>query len=230
MVWDLPTRFFHWLFAGSFAVAFLTSEVESLFALHVFAGLLMLVLIAFRLIWGLVGSRYARFSSFPLNPVAAAKYSLEVAKGSARRYVGHNPAGSLAIYAMILLGLVTAASGLATLLGGESFEDVHEAIAWGMLTVVGIHLFGVLVESLVHRENLAKSMVDGRKEGTPEDGIRSGRPFAGVALLTLVVLCAGVFIRGYDPAQNTLDLPFVGKQIALSDEGEGHEHHGGHED
>ncbi len=227
LVWDVPTRLFHWLFAGSFAVAFLTSEMESLFVVHVFAGLLMLALIAFRLVWGLVGSRYARFSSFPLNPVAAVKYGLEVAKGGARRYIGHNPAGSLAIYAMILLALLTAASGLGTLLGGEAFEDVHEGIAWGMLVVVGIHLLGVLVESLAHRENLAKAMVDGRKQGEPEDGIRSGRPFGTVALLTLVAAFAGVFLKGYDPAQDTLSLPFVGKQISLAHEG-GHE--GEHDD
>lgn len=226
LVWDIPTRLFHWLFAGSFAVAFLTSEVESLFALHVFAGLLMLALIAFRLVWGLIGSRYARFSSFPFNPVAAVRYGLEVVKGGARRYIGHNPAGSLAIYAMILLAPAIGASGLGTLLGGEAYREIHEGIAWGMLALVGIHLLGVLVESLAHRENLARAMVNGRKQGVSGDGIRSGRPFAAVALLTLVVAFAGVFVRGYDPTQDTVKLPFVGKQISLSHEGGHGEKHG----
>jgi len=225
LVWDIPTRLFHWLFAGAFAVAYLTAEAESFFPLHVFAGVLMLLLVAFRLVWGLVGSRYARFSSFRFQPKEGAKYFLQVITGRAQRYLGHNPAGSLAIYALLLLGATAALFGLATLLVGESFKEIHEALANAMLGVVVLHLGGVAVESLVHRENLAKAMVDGTKEGQPDEGIPSSRLLAGAVLLALVVGWGGIFVKGYDSAQQTLTLPFIGKSIAMSHpEEEGHHH------
>lgn len=223
LVWDLPTRLFHWLFAGAFATAYLTAESETFFPLHVFAGLLMLVLVGFRLVWGLTGSRYARFSSFLFSPAAGAKYVFEVLKGKARRHIGHNPAGSWAIYALILLGAGAAASGLSLLFLGESFEDLHEALANAMMAVVVVHLVGVAVESLAHRENLPKAMVDGCKEGRAEDGIPSSRRFAGAVLLALVVSLGGVFLKGYDGAGQTLTLPLVGKTLSLASiEGEEH--------
>lgn len=210
LVWDLPTRLFHWLFAASFAVAYLTAEAESLFALHVFAGLLMLVLVGYRLVWGVIGSRYAKFSSFLYGPVAAARYVLDTVKGSAARHIGHNPAGSWAIYALLLLGAGAAITGLATLLTGEAYEEIHEALANGMLAVVIVHLIGVVVESFAHRENLARAMVNGRKEGNAEDGIHSPRHLAAALLLALVVTAGGIFLKGYDAAQQTLTLPFAG--------------------
>lgn len=221
LVWDLPTRLFHWLFAGAFATAYLTAEFDSLFPLHLFAGLLMLVLLAFRLVWGLAGSRYARFASFRFSPAAGMNYLFEILKGHAKRHLGHNPAGSVAIYALLILGAVTAASGLSLLALGESFEDVHEALANAMLAVVAVHLIGVAVESLVHRENLAKAMVDGRKEGEAEAGIPSARPLAGAVLLALVVGLGGAFLKGYDGVHQTLALPVVGKTISLASPEEG---------
>jgi len=226
LVWDLPTRLFHWLFAGSFVVAYFTAESDSLFALHVFAGLLMLVLIAYRLVWGLVGSRYARFSSFLFSPAAAVRYAFAALKGQATRHIGHNPLGSWAIYAMILLGAGSAATGLATLLTGEVFKEVHEVLANGMLAVVVIHLIGVALASLVHKENLPRAMVNGHKEGPVEEGIRSPRYLAAALLVALVVASAGLFLKGYDSAQQTLVLPFVGKTLDLSGQeggGEGHD-------
>ncbi len=223
LVWDLPTRLFHWLFAGSFAIAYLTAGSEFFFPLHLFAGLLMLLLVGFRLVWGLTGSRYARFSSFLFSPAAGAKYVFDVLKGKAQRHIGHNPAGSWAIYALILLGAGAAASGLSLLVLGESLEDVHEALANAMMAVVVLHLVGVAVESLVHRENLPKAMVDGRKEGRTEESIPSPRRFAGAVLLALVVGLGGAFLKGYDGAGQTLTLPLVGKTLNLAYvEGEEH--------
>jgi Cytochrome b len=224
LVWDLPTRLFHWLFAGSFAIAYLTAESEAFFPLHLFAGLLMLVLVGFRLVWGLTGSRYARFSSFLFSPAAGAKYVFDVLKGKARRHIGHNPAGSWAIYVLILLGAGAAASGLSLLVLGESLEDVHEALANAMMAVVVLHLVGVAVESLVHRENLPKAMVDGYKEGETVQRIPSSRRFAGAVLLALVVGLGGVFLKGYDDVAQTLTLPLVGKTLDLASP-EGGEHH-----
>lgn len=223
LVWDIPTRVFHWLFAGAFATAYLTAESETLFPVHVFSGLLMLVLVGFRLVWGLTGSRYARFSSFLFSPAAGAKYVFDVLKGKAQRHIGHNPAGSWAIYALLLLGAAASASGLSTLFIGESLKDLHEALVNAMMAVVAVHLAGVAVESWVHRENLAKAMVDGHKEGEIQYGIPSSRRLAGAVLLVLVLGLGGVFFQGYDDVRQTLTLPVVGKTISLAPpEGGGH--------
>lgn len=225
LVWDIPTRLFHWLLAAAFAVAYITGETENLFPLHVFAGLLMLVLIAYRLVWGFMGSRYAKFSSFMYSPVAAGRYVLDVIKGSAKRFIGHNPAGSWAIYLLLLLGAGAAISGLMGLLGNENFEEIHEVLANGMLILVVVHLVGVLVESLAHKENLPRAMVTGQKDGSTEQGIASARPLGAVVLIALVAATGAVFLKGYDAAQQTLTLPFLSQPLDLSHEGgEGHEH------
>lgn len=226
LVWDVPTRLFHWLFAGSFAVAFLTAESESLLVVHIFAGLLMLFLVGFRIIWGVVGSRYACFSSFMYSPSEAFRYVLDVFKGGARRYIGHNPAGSWAIYALLAFGLFVTVSGLALVAGGEVFEEPHEALSFAMLALVVVHVIGVVVESLAHRENLTRAMIDGHKQGSPEEGIPSHRYWAGLVMVVLLaVFSYAFFTKHYDASRGTLDLPIVGKTLDLKQGGEGgHEH------
>jgi cytochrome b len=189
LVWDLPTRVFHWLLAVSFIGAFLTSESEYWRDIHVALGYTVVGLIGFRLVWGLVGSRYARFSSFAFGPSKVVAYLKSLLGGSPQHYVGHNPAGSSVIYGMLLLGLVTGASGYAIYneLGGEWLEELHEAAANTMLALVGVHVAGVLVSSLVHRENLVRSMVDGYKRGQATEGIRRAGWLVGLGLILGVV-------------------------------------------
>src|SRR5690349_14013981 len=103
-VWDLPVRVFHWLLAGSFAVAYLVAESDPLRGLHVILGYTATGLILFRIIWGFVGSQFARFSSFLFSPGAAIEYLRSLAK-QPQHYIGHTPAGSYAIYAILLAGL-----------------------------------------------------------------------------------------------------------------------------
>jgi cytochrome b len=204
LVWDIPTRLFHWLFAGAFAVAWLTSDSDSWLNLHVFAGYLMLGLLGFRLIWGFIGGRYARFASFRFNLKEGVAYLMQVLAGTARRHIGHNPAGSWAVYLLLTLGLLAGLSGMITLGGqegqgplaawvpywaGEAFKEVHEALASVMLGVVVLHLAGVALESWRHRENLPRAMVTGRKEGAPAAATPSRRLIS--ALLLLVAVGAG---------------------------------------
>ena len=165
-VWDLPTRLFHWSLAASFTIAYLTSESERWRDLHVNAGYAVAGLIAFRLVWGLVGTRHARFADFFPTPSRLKAYLGSLLAGRPQHYVGHNPAGALAIFALLALGALAAASGWATYeeLGGEWLEEVHEFFANAMLFVVGVHLAGVFVGSLLHRENLVRAMITGWKE------------------------------------------------------------------
>ena len=164
-VWDLPTRLFHWLLALSFAGAFLTSESERYRDIHVMLGYTMLALVAFRLVWGLIGTRYARFASFSYGPRAVLTYVKSLFAGAPQHYLGHNPAGGWSIYALLALSALAGVTGYATYndLGGHAMEEVHEALADGLLAFVVVHLAGVLASSLLHGENLVRSMITGYK-------------------------------------------------------------------
>ena len=221
LVWDIPTRLFHWLFALSFTIAFITAEADGWAGMHVFTGLLMLMLLAYRVIWGVIGSRYARFSTFLFSPVTAIKYLSDTVQGKAERHIGHNPAGSWAIYLLLLLGIGISVSGLPLLSSGEQFEEVHEVLSYGALAVVFVHIAGVIAASLMHRENLPRTMVTGYKAGEDAQAIPSSRPIAALVMLVLIIAFSTVFWKGWDAQTQTLTLPFLSQPLALGEHGEG---------
>lgn len=179
-VWDPLVRVFHWLLVAGFFTAYLT-EGDELLTIHSYAGYTVLSLVLVRLVWGLVGTRHARFADFVRRPGEVGRYARDVVKLHPRRYLGHNPAGGLMIVIMIISLLVTTLSGIAVYgaeeqagplagwLGGvnhswaEAFEELHEFFANFTLFLVVVHVAGVLVESLLHGENLVRSMITGRK-------------------------------------------------------------------
>lgn len=227
LVWDVPTRLFHWLFAFSFVVAFVTAEADGWAAMHVFAGLVMAGVLAYRLVWGIVGSRYARFASFVFGPVAAVRYLLDTLQGKAERHIGHNPAGSWVIYLLLLLGVGISVSGLVMLsAAGEQFEEVHEALSYGALAVVVVHIVGVIVASRLHRENLPRAMVTGRKQGEEAQAIPSARPVAALVMLALLAAFSVSYWQGWDPQTRSVTLPFLAQPLMLGEHGgEGGSHH-----
>ncbi|HEX8989494.1 MAG TPA: cytochrome b/b6 domain-containing protein [Rhodocyclaceae bacterium] len=177
LVWDAPTRLGHWLLAGAFATAWLTSESESWKNVHVAAGALMVAVALFRIFWGFVGSRHARFASFAYSPASALQYLRSLAARRPEHFTGHNPAGSYAIFLLLALTPIVGVSGWAAYneIGGSMSEELHEGAATAMLLVVAIHLAGVAVGSLLHRENLPRAMVTGRKQGDPTEAITAAR-------------------------------------------------------
>jgi cytochrome b len=177
-VWDPLVRLFHWVLVGAFAVAWL-SEDEWM-SLHSYAGYTIAGLLLFRLVWGLLGPRYARFSDFVNSPAIVFGYLKELMKLRARRYIGHNPAGGAMILALLLSLMVTSLTGMLaygavgsgplaelfinqTSYGSEWLEEIHEFFANFSLLLVVIHLGGVALESLLHKENLVRSMFTGIK-------------------------------------------------------------------
>jgi cytochrome b len=188
LVWDVPTRVFHWLLVVSFAGAFLTAESERYRDIHVVLGYTLLGLIAFRLLWGFVGSRYAQFRSFLFKPSEIIAYVTSLLKAKPAHYVGHNPAGSVAVYLLLALGITSGVTGAVLFqdVGGDVLEELHETAAFVMLTVVALHLAGVLVSSVIHRENLVRSMITGLKSAQPKEGIRRAHAWLGVIMLVLV--------------------------------------------
>jgi cytochrome b len=165
LVWDFPTRVFHWLLAASFAGAWLTGDSERYRDLHVTLGYTFAGLIGFRLLWGFAGSRYARFASFVTGPRPVLRYLASVAMARPEHHVGHNPAGGWAVLAMLGLGALTALAGFLAYneYGGHWLEEVHEGAASAMLVLVAVHIAAVLLSSVVHRENLVRAMLTGFK-------------------------------------------------------------------
>ncbi|MDP1634264.1 MAG: cytochrome b/b6 domain-containing protein [Gallionellaceae bacterium] len=189
-VWDVPTRVFHWTLVLSFCGAFLTSESERYRDIHVMLGYTVLGLIAFRLLWGFVGTRYARFSSFLFAPGEVVAYVSDLAKGKAGHFVGHNPAGSMAIWLLLLLATGSGVSGVLLFqdIGGDAMEELHEVISFAMLAVVAVHIAGVVVSSIMHRANLVRAMFTGTKAGATEAGAVRSHAWLGVIMLLAVVM------------------------------------------
>jgi cytochrome b len=189
LVWDAPVRIFHWLMVLSFAGAYLTAESESWRLVHVTLGYTMAGLVAFRLVWGLTGTRYARFAAFVRGPKAVTSYLRALLRGQPEHTTGHNPAGAIAIVAMLGLTAAIGTTGWAAYndISGEWVAELHGLVANAMLLVVGVHIAGVVVASWLHKENLVRAMVTGRKLGSPEDGIRSAWRILAVVMLAAVL-------------------------------------------
>ena len=170
-VWDPLVRVFHWGLVLSFAVAWLSADDGR--ALHQWAGYAAGGLIALRLVWGLLGTRYARFRQFVRSPSAILRYLGDIVTGRESRYVGHNPAGGAMIIALLVtLGAVATTGWMMTtnqFYGYEWVEDVHEVLANALLWLVGLHIAGVVLASLRHRENLVLAMVTGSKRAPEAD-------------------------------------------------------------
>jgi len=164
-VWDPFVRIFHWSLVALFAAAFVTGdEVEWL---HTLLGYAIATLIALRIAWGFVGSRYARFSNFVRSPRKIADYAAQAARWRAPRYLGHNPAGGAMIIALLVMTTGIAVTGFAmttdAFWGAKWVEELHEGLAYATLGLIALHIVGVVFSSLAHRENLVKAMVTGRK-------------------------------------------------------------------
>ena len=164
-VWDPAVRLFHWTLVGCFAANALFVDDES--KLHLWIGYVIIGLVAFRIVWGVIGTRYARFSSFPPSAQASLEQVTDMATGRKRIHVGHTPLGALMIYNLLLALAVIGLSGwLMTtdmFRGVEWPEDLHElAVLWAELSVVA-HVAAVIFESKRTAVNLPRAMVTGYK-------------------------------------------------------------------
>jgi cytochrome b len=169
-VWDPLVRVFHWSLVGLFTANALIVDDDS--KLHNQIGYAVVALVGIRIVWGIVGTRYARFSSFPPSVTGAVEQLTEIATGRSRVPAGHSALGAWMIYNLLLAMLVIGLSGhLMTtdmFWGKEWPEELHEfAVAWAEISVV-IHVAAVLFESARLRTNLPRAMVTGYKEISSE--------------------------------------------------------------
>lgn len=164
-VWDPLVRIFHWSLVLAFFGAYALGDDGG--GWHEALGYTVLGLVAFRLVWGVVGSRHARFTSFVPTPHRAMGYFRDLVARREARYLGHNPAGALMILALLLALIGTGFTGwLQTtdaFWGSEAMENLHEGFVNGTLVLIGLHVMGVVFSGLRHRENLVRAMFTGRK-------------------------------------------------------------------
>lgn len=197
-VWDAPTRVFHWVQALSFGVAYLTAESEKYRDIHVAFGYIMLGLLVFRLLWGFIGTRYARFSSFLFKPGEIIAYLGSLVRRNPGHYLGHNPAGSLSVWLLLSLGLALSVTGVMALQddASDAVIEWHGMLTDAMLVVVVLHIAGVFVSSVLHRENLVRSMITGFKFSETEAGVQRAYNWLGVLMLAVVAVFGFLFLRG----------------------------------
>jgi cytochrome b len=201
-IWDLPTRAFHWLLVLCFAGAWLTAESERTKLLHLSLGYCAGALVVWRLIWGVLGSRYALFTEFIASPAAAWRYLRSYLPGArdepAPRYVGHNPAGAWAVIGLLVLMAASVATGW------WAYQDdspdlagsLHEAVTQALLLLVGLHVVAVLATSVLQRENLVRAMWTGKKKALQAQGIASTHRLLAIALCAAIAWFAWALYTG----------------------------------
>lgn len=164
-VWDHFVRAAHWTMALGFLIAYVTEE--DLLVLHLWAGYLVGALVVLRLLWGLVGTRHARFTDFLYRPGKIRGYLVDLISLRSRRYLGHSPAGGAMAMALWCGLLALTASGILLDGGGRGGDspwgEVHELLADLLVVLILLHIAGVALASLVHRENLVRAMITGDK-------------------------------------------------------------------
>jgi cytochrome b len=215
LVWDLPTRVFHWALVLSFTGAFLTGESERWRDFHVLFGYTVLGLIAFRLVWGFVGTRYVRFALLVRCSHYIVGYLAQLVKGHKWHSVGHNPAGVVAVALLLLLGIASGVSGWAVYeeVGGDWLEKLHEYTSNAMLAVVFMHIAGVLVASYLHGENLIVAMFTGRKRGAGHQAISNSYSLIAMLLLTALI---GLWIWAWPDSRDERWLREIGQGLKWS--------------
>lgn len=185
LVWDFPVRVFHWLLMISFAGAWFTSEGEAQQMVHYAFGYSACALVIFRVIWGIVGTRYARFSEFIKGPTETMQHIKSFFTGNYQPGLGHNPAGALVMISLMILILLIGATGYWSVKEflGEYMTGAHEAISNLALGFVVIHMVAAVIMSFLQKENLIKSMVTGEKQGISDQAIRYPMYLVGLGLL-----------------------------------------------
>ena len=198
-LWDLPTRLFHWLLALSIVAAVITGQVGgNWIEWHARLGLLIVGLLVFRVVWGFIGSTYARFGEFFPTPAKISAYL----KGAWRR-PGHNPLGALSVFGLLAVCALQVASGLFAnddiafngplldLVGKEVSDRLtgfHHLLVNLLILLVALHLAAIVFYVRFKKDNLVKLMITGWKEDAEGKSASGG---GGVALVAALIIACG---------------------------------------
>ena len=181
LVWDRFIRFFHWSLFFGIAGAYFSASYRYM-AVHQWLGYYLSCLIVCRIVWGFIGTPYARFSRFVFPPVTVKRYLISMLKNRPAYFIGHNPAGAMMVYLLLGVVVVLLVSGLVTLgaidyegplliVGNVLTDEVvyqiqffHEWLGTYLWVVIAVHVVGVVVSSIQHGENLVMAMITGNKK------------------------------------------------------------------
>lgn len=220
--YDLPIRIFHWVFAllfiSSFSIAKVIDDESTLYAYHMLSGLLMVFTVLLRIVWGFVGSKTSRFSSYRLNPSEMVLYFISVISTKSKRYLGHNPASSYAAVLMMLFALGLGFSGIMVSLriNKHFFEEIHELLANGFLIIVIFHIAGVLLHHIRHKDGMFFSMFNGNKAKIDgESEIKSDHKIVAFIFVIFLVAMGSYLLKNFDG--NSGKLNAFGVQLQLSE-------------
>ena len=207
LIWDLPIRIVHWLLTVLIFGSWYTVTVSGDMERHMIIGQTILCLLIFRVVWGIIGTRYARFSSFVFGPRAIIAYARTILSRSAGGYAGHNPLGFLAVFAMLALIGIQVTTGLFATDGdfyegplnhlvagrtGRQITNIHYLNFDLLAIMIAVHVAAIFFYLFYKRENLIWPMFTGRKTGDELQGIAGSK--LGLALGVLVASAAGVFL------------------------------------
>ncbi len=212
LVWDFPTRLFHWLLVICVIFSFVTGNIGgNAMQYHEWSGFMILTLLLFRMVWGFVGSRESRFMTFIRGPSAVFRYATTLLRSDSTHYLGHNPLGGWSIIAMLFALLIQAGTGLFAnddiVSEGPLFDwvskttsdwltRIHKLNQEVIIALVSIHVLAVLFYFFFKRENLVKPMITGVKQWSevqPEPS--TGRPWVAALIAGLAALAVYFLVR-----------------------------------
>jgi cytochrome b len=205
-VWDLPTRLFHWALVALVVTSFVTAKIGgNAMTWHLYSGYTILALLIFRVCWGFVGGRHARFASFVKGPGAVMRYLGTLFDRAAPRHVGHNPLGGWSVVLMLLSLATQATTGLfasddiategplAARVSGAVVTlctRIHHWNEWVLIVLVSLHVAAIVFYAVYKRQELVRAMVTGR---APVDGDAADTPDR-TALAAVLAAAAGAVV------------------------------------
>jgi len=205
-VWDWPVRLFHWAVVGLVVVAVVTAKIGgNAMEWHMRAGMTILALVLFRILWGLAGSRHARFASFVRGPGAVVAYAKSIARRSHEVHVGHNPLGGWSVIALLAVLLAQATTGMfsnddiatdgplvrfVTKDTSDAITSLHHLNLWILAALVAAHVGAVAFHLVALRENLIPPMLSGVKKLPPQHAHAAGGPTPHARALVLLAVAA----------------------------------------
>ena len=242
-VWDLPTRIFHWSLVALVAIGLITGFLspEWWMGVHLWAGYGTVLLVVFRLVWGIFGSEYSRLETFTFSPREVALHIREVIFLRPIHYIGHNPAGALMIFALIFILAGITLSGLMVLGGeenqgplagaanyqiGDMAAEIHSALTLILMVLIALHVIGVFTEIRLSGENLIKSMVDGIKnvpDSVKPPEHRNARPLAAITTMGMFALLAGSLLWAFSTMPPSGLITMIENEDFASECGDCHE-------
>ncbi len=223
LVYDWPTRIFHWLFAGMFIVAFFiakTLDDESiLYPYHMLLGFSMAFIVILRIVWGIAGSRNAKFSSFSLRPMDLINYLRDVLNPKKNINTAHNPASSWVAIIMMLLALGLAATGylMTTKIYKEIFEEIHELLANAFVVTAILHVSGIILHNFRYHDGIGWSMLTGRKKTSDVSDSEIPHSYAGVGAIFFILFLSFVIYLNNHYDRSAQNLTIFNKSLQLGD-------------